>query len=31
MLPGTCAMVNPTLTISALAERNIEHIIKNDF
>lgn len=31
MLPGTCAMVNPTLTITALAERSMEHIIKNDF
>ena len=31
MLPGNCAMVNPSLTIAALAERNMEEIIKNDF
>lgn len=31
MLPGNCAMVNPSLTIAALAERNLEEIIKNDF
>jgi len=31
MLPGTCAMVNPTLTITALAERCMENIMKNDF
>lgn len=31
MLPGTCAMVNPTLTITALAERCLEDILKKDF
>jgi cholesterol oxidase len=31
MLPGNCAMVNPTLTITALAERCMEDIIKKDF
>ena len=31
MLPGTSAMVNPTLLISALAERALDNIIKNDF
>lgn len=31
MLPGNCAMVNPTLTITALAERCMEDILKNDF
>ncbi|MCP1291305.1 GMC oxidoreductase [Chromobacterium sp. S0633] len=29
LLPGSAGAVNPSLTISALAERNIEHIIKN--
>lgn len=31
MLPGNCAMVNPSLTIAALAERNLVEILKNDF
>lgn len=31
MLPGNCAMVNPSLTIAAIAERNMEEILKNDF
>jgi cholesterol oxidase len=31
MLPGNCGLVNPTLTIAALAERNIEQILKDDF
>ncbi|MBL0288605.1 MAG: hypothetical protein IPQ19_14750 [Bacteroidetes bacterium] len=31
MLPGNCALVNPSLTIAALAELNMEEIIKNDF
>lgn len=31
MLPGNCALVNPTLTIAALAERSMDEIIKNDF
>lgn len=31
MLPGNCALVNPSLTIAALAERNIEYILKEDF
>lgn len=31
MLPGTCAMVNPTLTIAALAERCMDDIVKKDF
>ena len=28
---GNTGAVNPSLTISALAERNIENILKNDF
>ncbi len=31
MLPGNCALVNPSLTITALAERNLDNIIKYDF
>jgi cholesterol oxidase len=31
MIPGSTGTVNPSLTISALAERNIEHLIENDF
>ena len=31
MLPGNSGLVNPTLTIAALAERNIEQILKEDF
>lgn len=31
MIPGTTGAVNPSLTISALAERNIEAILKQDF
>lgn len=30
MIPGSTGTVNPSLTISALAERNIEHIIDTD-
>lgn len=30
-IPGSTGAVNPSLTISALAERNIERIIKRDF
>lgn len=30
-LPGSAGLVNPSLTIAALAERNIQEIIKNDF
>ena len=28
LLPGSCATVNPALTITALAERNIQRILK---
>ena len=31
MLPGLCGGVNPALTISALAERCLDNIVKNDF
>jgi cholesterol oxidase len=31
MIPGSTGAVNPSLTISALAERNVERIIKEDF
>ena len=31
LLPGSCATANPSLTIAALAERNIEHILAADF
>lgn len=31
VINGTCGAANPSLTISALAERNIEIIIKEDF
>jgi cholesterol oxidase len=31
MLPGNCAMVNPTFTITALAERNMDTILKENF
>jgi cholesterol oxidase len=30
LLPGTCACANPSFTIAALAERNIERIIEED-
>jgi cholesterol oxidase len=30
LLPGTCACANPSFTIAALAERNIERIIEDD-
>ncbi len=30
LIPGSTACVNPSLTIAALAERNIDHIISND-
>ena len=30
-LPGSCATANPSLTIAALAERNIETILREDF
>ena len=31
MINGSTGAVNPSLTISALAERNIENILMNDF
>ena len=31
LLPGSCATANPSLTIAALAERNIEAILRTDF
>lgn len=31
LMPGSAGLVNPSLTISALAERNIEEVIKKDF
>ncbi|HVH45054.1 MAG TPA: GMC oxidoreductase [Labilithrix sp.] len=31
MVPGSTGAANPSLTISALAERNIEKIVQNDF
>ncbi|MDE0086820.1 MAG: GMC oxidoreductase, partial [Candidatus Poribacteria bacterium] len=31
LLPGSCATANPSLTIAALAERNMETILKEDF
>ena len=31
LLPGSCATVNPSLTIAALAERNIETLLREDF
>jgi cholesterol oxidase len=31
LLPGCCALANPAMTISALAERSMEHILANDF
>lgn len=31
MLPGNCGLVNPSLMIAALAERNIKEIIETDF
>ena len=31
LLPGSCATVNPSLTIAALAERNIQRLIAEDF
>lgn len=31
LLPGCCAGSNPAMTVSALAERNMEHILNNDF
>ena len=31
LIPGSTGLVNPSLTIAALAERNIEEIIKKDF
>jgi len=30
LIPGSTACVNPSLTIAALAERNIDHIVRND-
>jgi cholesterol oxidase len=30
LLPGSCAGVNPSFTIAALAERNIERILDHD-
>lgn len=31
LMPGSAGLVNPSLTIAALAERNIEQVIKEDF
>jgi cholesterol oxidase len=31
LIPGTTGAVNPSLTITALTERNIERIIAEDF
>lgn len=31
LLPGSCATANPSLTIAALAERNIETLLREDF
>ena len=31
ILPGSCATANPSLTIAALAERNVETILREDF
>jgi len=31
LLPGSCATANPSLTIAALAERNMETILNEDF
>ena len=31
LLPGSTATANPSLTIAAFAERNIERIIADDF
>lgn len=31
LLPGCSALANPAMTISALAERSMEHILANDF
>ena len=31
ILPGSCATANPSLTIAALAERNIETLLREDF
>lgn len=31
LMPGSAGLVNPSLTIAALAERNIEEVIKKDF
>ena len=30
LLPGSCACANPSMTIAALAERNVERIIEED-
>ena len=30
LIPGSTGCVNPSLTIAALAERNIDHIVRND-
>lgn len=31
LIPGTTCCANPSLTIAGIAERNIEHILTNDF
>jgi cholesterol oxidase len=31
LIPGNCGAVNPSLTISALAERNVERVLRDDF
>jgi len=30
LIPGSTGCVNPSLTIAALAERNIDHVVRND-
>ena len=30
LIPGSTACANPSLTIAALAERNIDHIVSTD-
>lgn len=30
LLPGSCATANPSLTIAAFAERNMDHLLAKD-